>query len=151
MIKTNREYIAEYNQLLKECDMVYHLAAAKLDMSDCAFWILYTLHDSGQPIKQSDICDSASMPRQTVNSALKKLEKDGYLTLSRIDGKMGKSIHLTDKGEQLVHKHIVPVMRAEEKACALFTDEEKTTFLSAFHTLVERLNHEISALYTEGK
>lgn len=146
---STRDYIAAYNQLLKACDTVYHAAAARLGLSDCAFWILYTLHDAQQPIKQSDICDDASMPRQTVNSALKKLEQDGYLTLRRIEGKMGKSIHLTEKGAQFVQKNIAPIMRAEEQACASFSDEEKTLFLNVFSTLVRRLDEAISAAHTE--
>lgn len=148
-MKSNHEYIASYNQLLKECNTLYHSVATELGLSDCAFWILYTLHDSNQLVKQSDICDNASMPRQTVNSALKKLEKDGYLTLRRIDGKMGKSIHLTDKGEAFVAQNITPIMRAEEKACASFSKEETEMFLNIFASLVKRLDEEISNIHTE--
>ena len=147
--KTNRKYILAYNQLLKECDTVYHNAAAKAGLSDCAFWILYSLHDMDHTYTQSEIGDNASMPRQTINSALKKLEKDGYLTLQRIDGKMGKSIHLTELGEQFVQTHIVPVTAAEERVCALFSDNEKEAFLTTFRSLVERLKTEIEQPTTE--
>lgn len=142
-IKLNRQYIMAYNQLLKECDTIYHNAAAKAGLSDCAFWILYSLYDTDRTITQSDIGDNVSMPRQTVNSALKKLEKDGYLTLQRIEGKMGKSIHLTQLGEEFVRTHIVPVTMAEERACALFSDAEKKAFLTTFRSLVDRLKAEI--------
>ena len=147
-MKSTREYIAEYNQLLKECNTIYHSAAVRLGLSDCAFWILYTLQEEGKTVKKSDISDNASMPKQTVNSALKKLEKDGYLSLCRIDGKMGKSIHLTEKGSKFVVENMKPIMLAEEKACALFTEEEKGMFLKVFHSLVERLNEEISKVHT---
>ena len=143
-MKSTREYITEYNQLLKECNTIYHSAATRLGLSDCAFWILYTLQDEGKTIKQSDISENASMPKQTVNSALKKLEKEGFLSLSRIDGKMGKSIHITKKGTKFVEENIKPIVLAEEKACAIFTEEEKEMFLKVFHVLVERLNKEIS-------
>lgn len=148
-MKSTREYIAEYNQLLKECNTIYHSAAVRLGLSDCAFWILYTLQEEGKIVKQSDISDNASMPKQTVNSALKKLEKDGYLSLRRIDGKMGKSIHLTEKGSKFVEENIKPIMVAEDKACDLFTEEEKEMFLKVFHSLVERLSEEISNVHAE--
>ena len=93
--------------------------------------------------------DNSSLPRQTVNSALKKLEKDGYLTLQRIEGKISKSIHLTKQGQAFVQKYIVPVMGAEERACELFSDEEKELFLKIFRTLVDRLNEEISNVIPE--
>ena len=44
MQKSNRDYIFNYNQLQKECDTIYR-AAAKMGLSDCAFWIIYTLMD----------------------------------------------------------------------------------------------------------
>lgn len=150
-VKTNRMCVSEYNQLLKECDTIYHSAAVKMGLSDCAFWILYTLQDTQKTYKQSDICDIASMSRQTVNSALKKLEQDGYLVLRRIDGKMGKSIHLTEKGEQFVQQNIVPIMAAEETASSMFSDEEKEQFLKTFRSLVERLKTEVERAYQEGE
>ena len=140
---SSHQYILTYNQLLKECDNVYHDAAVRAGLSDCAFWILYSLHGADHTITQSEIGDNASMPRQTVNSALKKLEKDGYLTLEKIDGKMGKSIHLTQAGKAFVQTHIAPISAAEDRAVARFTDGEKEAFLATFRTLVDRLKTEI--------
>ena len=139
----NRQYILAYNQLLKECDNIYHDAAARSGLSDCAFWILYALWESDRPLTQSEIGDAASMPRQTVNSALKKLEKDGYLTLEKVNGKMGKTIHLTQSGTEFARLRIAPIAAAEERVCAQFTRQEQEAFLSTFRTLVDRLKSEI--------
>ncbi|MCD7920017.1 MAG: MarR family transcriptional regulator [Clostridiales bacterium] len=141
---SNRTYISEYNQISKECDMIYHSAALRLGISDCAFWIFYTLSDTERQYTQSEICDSSFMSRQTVNSALKKLEKDGYLTLCRSQEKAGKTISLTEKGSDFVDSYIRPVLRAEETACGMFTEEEKEWFLKTYRLLTERLNQEIS-------
>ena len=81
-MKSQRKIVNEYNRLLKACDMLYHSIAVQLGMSDCAFWILYAVQAADGLCKQSDICENISMSRQTVNSALKKLEKDGFLTLT---------------------------------------------------------------------
>lgn len=142
----SRKHISTYNQLLKACDTVYHNAAAAAGLSDCAFWILYAVQDADHVCTQSEICDDSSLPRQTVNSALKKLEKDGYLTLQRIGGSVSKAIHLTEAGKALVHKHLLPVIEAEQRACATFTDEEKQQFLTTFQKLVDRLGAEIGQL-----
>ena len=141
---SNRQYILAYNQLLKECDNIYHDAAARSGLSDCAFWILHALWEVDHPLTQSEIGDAASMPRQTVNSALKKLEKDGYLILEKIDGKMGKTIRLTEQGQQLAKLHIAPIAAAEERVCAQFTKAEQEAFLTTFRTLVDRLKAEIT-------
>ena len=142
--------ILAYNQILKECDTIYHEAAVRAGVSDCAFWILYALQDSDHTLTQSEIGNNASMPRQTVNSALKKLEKDGFLTLRKIEGKMGKSIHLTRRGEQFVRQHILPVAAAEERACAQFSEEEQRAFLATFRALADRLKEEIMTIEPEA-
>ena len=145
----NQKYILAYNQLLKECDAVYHAAAMRAGLSDCAFWILYTLQNATHSYTQSEICDDGFMPRQTVNSALKKLEKDGYLTLHPRDGRMGKDIRLTAKGASFVQKHIAPVVAAEDAACGQFSDVEKNQFLTTFRTLVDHLKKEIELALPE--
>ena len=149
MQKNNRDYIFTYNQLQKECDTIYRTAAAGMGLSDCAFWILYTLMDNDKTYTQAEICDSAFMPRQTVNSALKNLEADGVLCLRRLEGRKGKSIHLTEKGDQYVKLHIRPIMEAEERACAQFSDSEKEIFLRCFRMLTEGLKREIKLVQEE--
>lgn len=140
----NRQYILTYNQLLKECDNIYHEVAVRAGLSDCAFWILHALWEADHTFTQSEIGDNASLSRQTVNSALKKLKKDGYLILEKISGKMGKSILLTEKGEQFASTHIAPIAAAEERVCAQFTQQEQDVFLATFRTLVHRLKTEIT-------
>ena len=144
-----QKYISAYNQLLKECNAIYHAAAMNAGVSDCAYWILYTVQDSSRSYTQSEICGAGFMPRQTVNSALKKLERDGYLTLKRREGKLGKCICLTETGKSFVQKHIIPVMLAEEKACNQFTDQEKEQFLTLFRSLIEHLKNEINKTISE--
>lgn len=140
---SNRAYISEYNQISKECDMIYHSVAVKLGISDCAFWIFYILSGTDRQYTQSEICDCSFMSRQTVNSALKKLEKDGYLSLSRAQAKAGKYISLTEKGNKFVEDFINPVLRAEENTCVSFSNEEKDTFIKTYRILIERLGNEI--------
>ena len=142
-MKSTHGYISEYNQLHKEFDAIYHATAVRLGLSDCAFWILYMLHESNEQCKQSDLSGNAFMPPQTINSALKKLEKDGLVTMKRTPGKMGKSIHLTESGEYFVNENILPIISAEEKACASFSEKEIETFLDLFRSLVKRLEKEI--------
>ena len=146
----SRKYISTYNQLLKACDTVYHNAALAAGLSDCAFWILYSVQDADHVCTQSEICEESSLPRQTVNSALKKLEKDGYLTLQRISGSVSKAIQLTEAGIALVEKHLIPVMEAEQRVCATFSNEEKQQFLFTFQQLVDRLGAEIGQLDKEA-
>ena len=71
--------LEELNQLYKQMDGIYHRYARRLGLSDTAFWILYCLGEASAPLTQRELCDSWAYPPQTVNSALKGLERQGLL------------------------------------------------------------------------
>ena len=71
-------------------------------------------------ITQSDVCTVLYQPKQTVNSALKKLESEGYITLTPA-GAHAKNISLTKSGTKLCEQ---TVDKAECAALGNMTDEE---------------------------
>ena len=76
------QMLIAFNRETKKLDDVYRSAAKSCGISECAFWILYTLRVEEKSFTQAEICEFLIEPKQTVNSALKKLEAEGYLTLS---------------------------------------------------------------------
>lgn len=88
-----REALAAYNDAYKEQDDLYRAVARQCGLSDCAFWVLYALQESGRPMTQSDVCAAVYQPKQTVHSALKKLAGEGYLQLT--EGRDRRSKYLT--------------------------------------------------------
>ena len=85
----------------------------------------------GDGCKQSDICRTTFIPKQTVNSAIRSLQKKEYLTLA--SGK-GRSMHiyLTEQGLQLVRRTIFPMVEIENEAFPKLTEKEYKTILH-FH------------------
>lgn len=69
--------LKRYNHLLGELEAVYHDLSYQLGMSDSVSKILYTLCCEGGPCRISDICLCSGLSKQTVNSALRKLEAPG--------------------------------------------------------------------------
>lgn len=136
---------AQYNLLLQECNAIYHDAASAAGISDCAFRILYMLEDTDGTRRQNEIAQAASMPPQTVNSALKKLEKDGLVLLTGSRGKAGKKIELTPSGRQFIQKHILPVKQAEDEVAASFSESEIETFMRLLEAVVKRLGAAVGA------
>ena len=72
------KYLKEYNHIYKEANEIYHEAARRLHLSDSAFEIFYALFDMGDNCLQRDICKSSCLPKQTINSSIRKLQADGY-------------------------------------------------------------------------
>lgn len=71
------------------------------------------------------------MPRQTVNSALKNLQKDEYICLTQAENnKKSKILVLTEKGEELAKNSADMVLKAEIKVLRQFSESELEVFLS---------------------
>ena len=87
-----------------------------LDAVHTAYGALYN-------ITQSDVCTVLYQPKQTVNSALKKLESEGYITLTPA-GAHTKNISLTKSGTKLCEQTVDKVIEAECAALGNMTDEE---------------------------
>ena len=74
--------LREYNRIYKEVNDIYREIAARFGLSNSAFDILYTICEVGDGCLQRDVCDATFIPKQTVHSSIRKLEQEGYLTLS---------------------------------------------------------------------
>lgn len=68
--------LAVFNQIYKEMDETYHLYAKQHGLSDANLWLLYSLYES-EALTQKEICSVWHYSPQTINSALKNLEKQG--------------------------------------------------------------------------
>ena len=117
------KYLKEYNHIYKEANNIYHEIARKLQLSDSALDIFYTIFEIGDNCLQRDICKASCMPKQTVNSSIRKLQTDGYLTLSPGKGR-SMHIHLTASGKKLIQEKLVPLIRIENDAFEDMTVEE---------------------------
>ena len=69
------------NYLTSEIDAAYHEAARKLGLSDSTMMVLYAACNNGGSCLLSDICKISGTSKQTINSALRKLEADGLIYL----------------------------------------------------------------------
>lgn len=120
------------NSIFKSIDNLYYECARNSGMSEAAFYIMMAVHTEDAECTQADICEKWAMSRQTVNSALKKLEKDGYLTLVPAESGKKKVIHLTEKGLAYATEHIDPIYANQDLAWASLTPEKQELFLSIF-------------------
>ena len=150
MVKKNTgKRLSEYNSIIKETDELYRGVAKALGLPDCAFWILYVLREEGEVLTQSEICYALYQPKQTVNSALKKLEYDGCIELTEMDDRRSKQIQLTEKGGKLAEKTVDKVIAAEHKALSGLTETEQETFIGLFRKYAGLLRNNMEELRME--
>lgn len=119
-----REEIKRFNYWASEIDAFYHMVAVKAGLSDSAMNILYTICEQGDGCNQSDIYKLAGISRQTINTAIHKLEKDEILYLKDGEGR-NKTVFLTDKGRNLVDEKVKPLLEAEDALMHSWTAQER--------------------------
>lgn len=120
--------LKKYNRLYRKMDEFYHNIAVKTGLSDSVFWILYAICEYGDGCLQRDICAAFCVSKQTIHSAIHRMEKDGYLYLTEGRGR-DKHIYLTKEGQRLMEENIVPVVRRENEALAKMGKENSKELL----------------------
>lgn len=116
------------NYLLSEINAVYREASSALGISDSVMQILYTICNYGDSCLLGDILRMTGLPKQTVNSALRKLEGEGVVYLRSAEKKK-KSVHLTEKGKSLVSTTVLRLMEMENAVFDSWTAEERQSYL----------------------
>ncbi|HBJ18665.1 MAG TPA: hypothetical protein DDY70_02810, partial [Clostridiales bacterium] len=69
--------LCRYNHLVEEIDHLYHTIAIRLGVADSVLMLLYTVKESGGSCLLRTVYDTTGMPKQTLNSALRRMEADG--------------------------------------------------------------------------
>ena len=127
--------LTSYNSAWKMNDNTYQQMARALGITETMLWILYALRLEPDGITQSRICEFMREPKQTINSALKKMEADGLLTMQSGACKRTKIIRLTAAGHALAQKTADRVLRTEQRALAQFSEEEFRQFCTLLNKM----------------
>lgn len=116
MEKESEKRYQEFISASKEADETYHMLALKFGLSDSAMWILCTMREADRELTQSEIAEEMSMSRQTINSAIKNLEKQEYIQMMPVPGdRRNKTLSFTEKGETFVKRTIDQLLNLEHQ------------------------------------
>ncbi|MDE6579623.1 MAG: MarR family transcriptional regulator [Ruminiclostridium sp.] len=137
--------IDKMNLLLSEIDGIYHTAALKLNLADSTLAILYVLRTEENECSISDICKVTGIGKQTINSALRKMEQDGIIQLRAMDGRK-KTVTLTEKGITLSKTTADRLIEAENTAIVDWSSEEISEYLRLMRKFRDCLKKEIDKM-----
>lgn len=137
--------LKRYNYLFGETGAVYHEMYFKLGLSDSAAMILYVVLEHEGCCLLRDICRFTGMSKQTVNSALRKLEAEQVVTLE-MWGSKNKRVCFTEKGRDLAERTAGRVMEAEDQIFASWTREDVEKYLELTEAFSEALKEKVKTL-----
>lgn len=147
--ESQEKALREYNGLYRFSNEIYHEAALAAGLSDSAFDILYCLYDMGDGCSQKDICEASYLTKQTVNSSVHKLVREGVVHLDT-EGGRGTRLYLTKSGRALVEARIAPIIEIEKTAFAAMSVEECGELLRLMRLYLGQLREQVDVFKREG-
>lgn len=116
---------------LYHIDETYYLNEKNKKLSDAELCVMYALND-GKPHSQREISQECLVPKTSVNTIVKRWEKEGFLTMTPIAGKRREmNIMLTDAGRAYAKDFMGFLYRAEDKALKKTIDRYSDSFIEA--------------------
>ena len=133
------------NYLFSEMNYVFHQLSLSQGLSDSACAILYTLWDSDGCCPLKMILEYTGIPKQTVNSALRKLEQEGIVYLEKSEGRK-KTVCLTQAGITLAKSTVGRIMEVENAILDSWSGKERELYLSLTQRYLDQFREKAKEL-----
>lgn len=133
------------NYLLAETDAAYHDLAVKFGLADSTMTILYALIDAKGRCPMQSLYRGTGQSKQTIHSALCKLESGGFVSLMPAD-KKSKIVCLTDAGRRLAGRTAGRVIALENEIYEAWPQEDLERYLALNEKYLNDLRQKIKAL-----
>ena len=141
-----------FDRLYRRSDELYHRIARGCGVSDTAYWLMYAIYTCGGSAPVGYLNEECGYPKQTVSSALRALERRGYVTSAFCAGsRKAKRVSFTDEGQAFASEKIVPANKAERRAFKTLDDAEQAEMLRLVDKYVEAIERELDGMEGEGK
>lgn len=125
--------LKQLNAMLSELDNIYQSLLKANNVSESEYIVMFSIKELGEGCNQKDIAGNSHISKKTVNSTIKKFEKDGYIEL-RAAKYPNMEIYLTKKGYDFLKNNIIPIIEVENKVLENMSDNE-FEFLSTYYKI----------------
>jgi len=126
-------------------DALYHQASVKIGLSDSTVRVLYTICDNGESCLLSDVYKLSGINKQTINSAVRKLETDEMIYLEKYNGRT-KKVFLTEKGKRLAEKTVVRILEMENDIFSAWSEEDFNRYIAYIERFVSELEESVGKM-----
>ena len=149
-MKRAEQRLKHFNFLTSEINSVYHEAALKFGLNDSAMMVLYAVCDHEGSCLLNEIGRLSGTSKQTVHSAVRRLEEEGYVRLDAFDGRK-KVVRLTEGGEELMKRTALQLIRIEEEIWESWTQEECELYLSLTQRYLDCFRSKVAGISKQEK
>lgn len=115
--------VKHLNNMLCNIDNAYQMLLQSKNLSDSDYAILFAILELGEGCLQKDISDASYISKKTINTAIKKFEREGLIEL-RAGKYPNMHIHFTPKGQKYIKENIYPLIEFENQFMEDIPDDE---------------------------
>lgn len=102
--------------------------------------VLNALFYAKEGMTQAEICRRTFQSKQTVNSIVRNLWTDSYVTITESpEDRRNKTVQMTDAGRAYCEKAVRHITWAEDTAMSLFSPEEQKRLIDLSRTFTRNL------------
>lgn len=134
--------VKQLNAMLSAIDGVYQELLKAKGVSDSEYIVMFAIKELGEGCSQKDIADNSNVSKKTINSTIKKLQKEGYIEL-----KLGKypnmHIYLTELGEEYMENNIMPILEVENKIVDGMSEDEFEFLTACFERYIGKFKKHV--------
>lgn len=129
---------------LNRIDAAYYIDEQGDGITDNAICVMYAL-DDGERHTQAEICREWLIPKTTLNSLVKRWEKDGLLVQEPSkEDKRERTLRFTAAGHEFAQKYLHRIYLAENAAMERVLSEYGTGFIEAMEQYSRELEAELT-------
>lgn len=130
------------NGMLSEISSIYEKLLSSRNVPEGVFIVMSSILDLGEGCLQKEISEISYLNKKTVNSTIKKLQKEEYIKLQA--GKYpNMHIYLTDKGKEYMRENIIPIIEVESKALELMPSKEFDTLVESYRKYIDNFREHV--------
>ncbi len=134
------------NNMLCEIDNLYQSMLLSKGLSDSEYIVMFSILELGEGCLQKDIADNSYFNKKTINSTIKKLEKNGLIKLQA--GKYpNMHIYLTEDGKAYIKQKIIPIIEVENNVMNSAMDEEFINLSETYTKYINILKQEVNKFH----
>lgn len=115
--------LKQLNSILSEIDNIYQTLLKANNVSEGEYVVMFAINELGEGCSQKDISENGYASKKTVNSTIKKFEKDGLIELKPAKYPI-MEIFLTPRGKIFMQEKIIPILEVENQVLENVPDGE---------------------------
>ncbi len=141
MTKEDQKNAYLYCKFRDEQFALYDEYAKRHGMLMKTLLVLNALFYAKEGMTQAEICKRTFQSKQTVNSIIKNLWTDRYVTITEMpEDRRNKMVEMTEAGRAYCQKVVRHITWAEDTAMSMFTPEEQTQLIHLSRTFTRNLS-----------